>query len=57
MQVGDLVRLRKPMSGYGNVLDGEYLIFLGNGLWDGWGRFTDTKGQAGQIRFVDVEVI
>ena len=60
MQVGDLVRLRKPKGyrfGSGIPIDGEYLIFLGDGSWDGWGRFIDSKAQPGQIRFVDVEVI
>lgn len=55
MKVGDLVRLRGGV--YRNFLDGEYLIYMGNGSWAGWGRFTDSKGQAGQIQLTDVEVV
>ena len=55
MKVGDLVRLREGMCR--NILVGEYLIFLGNGMWTGWGRFIDSKGQAGQIQLTDVELV
>ena len=34
MQVGDLVRLRGGV--YRNFLDGEYLIYMGDGSWAGW---------------------
>ena len=48
MQVGDLV---KSKSGY-------YHIYLGDGMWDGWGRFANILGGAiGQLQYIDVEVI
>ena len=55
MKVGDLVRLREGI--YRNFLVGEYLIYMGDGLWAGWGRFADSKGQTGQIQLTDVETI
>jgi len=55
MQIGDLVRLRGGV--YRNFLAGEYLIYMGNGSWAGWGRFADSKGQTGQIQLTDVEAI
>ena len=54
MKVGDLVRRREP-HGYDIIV--EYLIFIGDGLWAGWGKFIDSKGQTGQIQFTDVEAI
>jgi len=63
MQVGDLVRLKKPMNGLcdmngdGVPKAGEYLIYIGDGYWAGWGRFIDSKGQTGQMQFTDVEAV
>ena len=55
VKVGDLVRLREGV--YRNFLAGEYLIYMGDGSWVGWGRFTDTKGQTGQVQLTDLEVV
>jgi hypothetical protein len=48
MKIGDLV---KSKSGY-------YHIYLGDGMWDGWGIFANILGGAiGQLQYIDVEVI
>ena len=40
MKVGDLVRRREP-HGYDIIV--EYLIFIGDGLWAGWGNCTQAN--------------
>ena len=65
MKVGDLVRLKTSGDFLaGTWLDddvdlavGDYLIYLGEGSWAGWGRFLLPNSKRGSLRLTDVEVV